>query len=79
MLVLSRKKGQAINIAEGVTVTVREISGSRVVLGFEAPREVHIVRQELPLRTSKQKSPSAAHREPVADVMAQPQPLNTRC
>lgn len=58
MLVLSRKKGEAIHIAEDVTITVREISGSRVVLGFEAPGDVRIVRQELPLRAAKQSSPS---------------------
>jgi carbon storage regulator len=61
MLVLSRKKGEAINIAEDVTITVREISGSRVVLGFEAPGDVRIVRQELPLRAAKQSSPGATH------------------
>jgi carbon storage regulator len=54
MLVLSRKKGEAINIADGVTITVREITGSRVVLGFEAPSDVRIMRQELPLRVSTQ-------------------------
>jgi carbon storage regulator len=52
MLVLSRKKGEAINIADGVTIVVREITGSRVVLGFEAPSDVRIMRQELPHRAS---------------------------
>jgi len=70
MLVLSRKKGQAINIAEGVTITVREVSGSRVVLGFEAPSNIRIVRQELPLRALKQRSPSATHGEIAADSTA---------
>lgn len=62
MLVLSRKKGEAVNIADGVTVTVREISGSRVLLGFEAPSEVRIKRQELPFRAS----PSRSERDETA-------------
>lgn len=72
MLVLSRKKGQAISIAAGITVTVREISGSRVVLSFEAPSDVCIVRQELRLRDSKQRSANSTHGEIAADSMAQP-------
>jgi carbon storage regulator len=72
MLVLSRKKGQAISIAAGVTVTVREISRSRVVLGFEAPSDVRIVRQELPLCDSKQRSSNSTPGEIAAVSMAQP-------
>ena len=73
MLVLSRKKGEAVNIAEGVTVTVRQISGSRVVLGFEAPHDVRIVRQELPQRGSKQSRVS-----PKADTIASAAPVRRR-
>lgn len=72
MLVLSRKKGQAISIAAGVTVTVREISRSRVLLGFEAPRDVRVFRRELPLRDSKQRSSNSTPGEIAAVSMAQP-------
>lgn len=70
MLVLSRKKGEAVKIAEGVTMTVREILGSRVVLGFEAPSEVRILRQELPLRTSEQNDLNANHRQIAPPAMS---------
>ena len=46
MLVLSRKQGEAIVIGDGVTVTVVGIQGGRVKLGFYAPAEVPIHREE---------------------------------
>ena len=36
MLVLSRKCGEAIVIADNITVTVLEVQGNRVKLGFAA-------------------------------------------
>ncbi len=47
MLVLSRKPGEAIVIGNGITVTVVEVKGERVRLGFTAPAEVPIHREEL--------------------------------
>jgi carbon storage regulator len=47
MLVLSRKIGEAIIIEGGIKVTVVEIRGDRVRLGFEGPREVAIHREEI--------------------------------
>lgn len=48
MLVLSRRKDQAIVIGDGVTVTVLDVDRNGVVkLGIDAPRSVRILRQEL--------------------------------
>lgn len=47
MLVLTRRRNEAIRIAEVVTVKVIEIRGEQVVLGFDAPREIEILREEL--------------------------------
>jgi carbon storage regulator len=47
MLVLSRKKGEGIQIGKDVVVRVVEIRGDKVRLGFEAPREVPIHREEI--------------------------------
>ena len=47
MLVLSRKKGQAIEMSNGVIVRVLKGHGNEIVLGFEAPKEIHIWREEL--------------------------------
>ncbi len=47
MLVLSRKLGEAIVIGDGVTVTILEVRGERVKLGFAAPADVPIHREEI--------------------------------
>ena len=47
MLVLSRKRGEGIVIGEGVTVTVLDVRGGRVRLGFDGPAEVPIHREEV--------------------------------
>ncbi len=50
MLVLSRKTREQIQIGENVVVTIVRVKGNTVRLGIEAPRDVRVVRSELPLR-----------------------------
>jgi carbon storage regulator len=47
MLVLSRKPGEKVIIGNSIAVTVVEIKGNRVRIGFDAPNEVRIFRVEL--------------------------------
>lgn len=47
MLVLARKKGQAIMIGQDIKITVLEVSGETVRLGLEAPAQLEIFREEL--------------------------------
>jgi carbon storage regulator CsrA len=48
MLVLTRKLQQQIKIGEHVTVTILRVKGQTVRVGIEAPRDVRVVRGELP-------------------------------
>ena len=57
MLVLSRKKGQAIKIGDEITVVVKGIQGNRVSIGIVAPREIHVVRTELDIQLSDGDNP----------------------
>lgn len=47
MLVLSRKVGESVRIGEQISVTLVAIQGNQVRLGFTAPNDVRILRQEL--------------------------------
>jgi carbon storage regulator len=47
MLVLSRKKGESIVVDGQVTVTVLDVQGGRIRLGFTGPTDVPIHRQEV--------------------------------
>lgn len=52
MLILSRKQDEEVLIGRGIRVTVIEISGNRVRLGFTAPDDVKIIRAEIPIPDS---------------------------
>lgn len=47
MLVLSRKARESIRIGNDVVVTVQRISGNRVSITIDAPRETKILRGEI--------------------------------
>ena len=47
MLVLTRHIGEKIIINNDTEVTVLEVKGSQVKLGFDEPEDVLIVREEL--------------------------------
>lgn len=47
MLILQRKKGQALKIGDSITIRVTEIGADSVRLAIEAPREISVLREEL--------------------------------
>jgi len=47
MLVLSRKSGECVRIGQSIEVRVLEVRGNRVKLGFSAPADVAIQRDEI--------------------------------
>ncbi len=50
MLVLTRKRGEQIQIGTDITITVLEQHGQRTKLGIEAPRRVLVNRVEVTQR-----------------------------
>ena len=50
MLILSRRTGESVKIGDEVTVTVLGVKGNQVRLGFTAPQEVPVHREEIYLR-----------------------------
>lgn len=51
MLVLSRKRGEAIRIYDDIVVTVVQLGRGRVQLGIKAPIHVPVHREEVYLRS----------------------------
>lgn len=49
MLVLTRKLQQQIKIGEQITVTILRVKGNTVRVGIQAPRDVRVIRGELPV------------------------------
>lgn len=61
MLVLSRKIGESLVVPGcDLKLTVVKVSGQRVKLGIEAPREITVHRSEILQRDALQKVPADA-------------------
>jgi len=53
MLVLTRKPGERLVIGNNIVVTVVSVRNGQVRLGFDAPREVSIRREEIVTPTAE--------------------------
>ncbi len=47
MLVLKRKAGESIIVADNIEIKVIEVEEGRIKIGIDAPKEVSIVRKEV--------------------------------
>jgi carbon storage regulator len=47
LLILTRRAGESVVIADNIIVTVVEVRGEAVRLGIEAPRSVDVHREEI--------------------------------
>jgi carbon storage regulator len=47
MLILSRKKGESIQIGDGIEVRIVAIQGDQVKIGIDAPKHVDVFRKEI--------------------------------
>lgn len=50
MLILGRKKGQTIKIGENITINILNVVDGFVKLGFDAPRDIIIDREEVVIK-----------------------------
>lgn len=61
MLVLTRKPGERLVIADNIVVTVVDVKGDNIRIGIDAPREVKVYRGEI----YDASSPKTAKRPPL--------------
>lgn len=47
MLVLTRKKGETIQIGDDIEITISSIKGDQVKIGINAPKNIEIHRKEV--------------------------------
>jgi carbon storage regulator len=55
MLVLSRKRAESIMIGDDIEVRVLSITGEKVRIGIEAPREIPVFRNEVYLEIQQER------------------------
>ena len=68
MLVLRRKKGEAIKIGDNITVTVSDIGQDCVQIAIDAPREISILRSELAEAAKVNQESAIADRESIKNL-----------
>jgi len=68
MLVLTRKKGQSLNISHNIRIILLEITGDTVRVGIEAPSEVAVYRSEIYQTLQKENRESMASKDILSEV-----------
>jgi carbon storage regulator len=57
MLILTRRVGESLMIADDVTVTVLGVKGNQVRIGVNAPKSVAVHREEIYQRIQQEQQP----------------------
>ena len=73
MLVLTRKKDEAIRIGDDILIKVIAVDKNTVRLGIEAPKELSILREELyeAIREENRKATAKPNESLLADLKEQ--------
>jgi carbon storage regulator len=69
MLVLTRKKGERVMIGDDIVVTVIDVRGDGVRIGFDAPRGISIQRAEVVAAVQAANTGAAASAADTADLL----------
>ena len=69
MLVLTRKKNEAIQIGEDIEIKVLSVEGDQIKLGIHAPKSIDIHRKEIYEAIQKENSEAASSSLDVLEVL----------
>lgn len=56
MLILTRKRGESIMIGDNIKINILDISKGQIKIGFEAPKEISIHREEIYNKIQQEKA-----------------------
>jgi carbon storage regulator CsrA len=73
MLVLTRKMQQQIKVGDDIVITILKVRGKQVQIGIEAPRNVRVLRGEVPA-DEPATEPVVVERKPVERSRPMPMP-----
>ncbi|MCK9445100.1 MAG: carbon storage regulator CsrA [Tissierellaceae bacterium] len=68
MLILTRKKGEAIIVNGNIEIRVIELEDGRVKIGIEAPKDIDIIRKELYEKVEEENIAAVKHRHKLEDM-----------
>ena len=70
MLYLTRKIGESVIINDDIEVTVVDIRGKSIKLGFTFPQDASVLRREIYERIQEENRAAALGEEALAEVLA---------
>ncbi|MDR2355187.1 MAG: carbon storage regulator [Clostridiales Family XIII bacterium] len=72
MLVISRKAGEKLRVGDSISFTILSVSGDKVAVGIDAPREIAILRGELveTIESNRESSAQALRAESMRGLAA---------
>ncbi|KJS15927.1 MAG: hypothetical protein VR69_11765 [Peptococcaceae bacterium BRH_c4b] len=68
MLVLTRKKGQSINIGNDIRVVLLDVTGDTVRIGLDAPSDVAIYRSEIFQTLRRENREAVANLNAISEI-----------
>lgn len=69
MLFLTRKIGESIIIDENITLTIQEIRGNSVKIGFDYPKTTRILRKEIFEKIQNENKIAAASSDQIENML----------
>ena len=72
MLYLTRKVGESVIINDDIRVTVVDIRGKSIKLGFTFPAEASVLREEIHQRIQEENRAAAASSDALAAALGRP-------
>ena len=69
MLILSRKKGEAIQIGTDIEISVTAIQGDQVKIGINAPKNIEVHRKELWLEIQNENTAALKEVSDLSSIM----------
>ncbi|KRG15043.1 carbon storage regulator [Virgibacillus soli] len=70
MLVLTRKKGESIQIGDDIEITITQVKGDQVKIGINAPKNVEIHRKEIWVEIQQENAAASAGVGDLFNVLA---------
>ncbi len=78
MLYLTRKVGESVVINDNIEVTVVEIRGKSIKLGFTFPQEASVLRRELYDRIQEENRAAAGAQDVAAGLLGSIKPVSAQ-
>ncbi len=69
MLILTRKKGESIQIGDDIEITISAVNGDQVKIGINAPKNIEIHRKEIYIEIQNENKNAVLEVKNLLDIL----------